>query len=239
MTTNGTLVDAEQNHRWLLDEFVRLLLLQEPSSVLDVGCGAGRLLKSCRAAGVATRGIDRAGPRLDALREEGHDVLEGTAYELPVDDRSVDWVTLRHVPHHLEDPPRAFAEALRVAQTGVIIAEPCYDSTLPTQQAAIAVDAWEKRQHRRGGMYHAEVMDLAALLGALPGSADREFEIEVVRNLRLRDRSVSAFERDAQELLADVPGDHPERAALAKLMALLERTGLTFNGSQCVVLRRR
>jgi len=232
-------LEASENHEWLLGEFVRLLLRQRPDSVLDVGCGAGLLLKACHRNGIETIGVDQPGPRLDALREEGFDVREGTAYSLAFEDRSVDWVTMRHVPHHLEDPARAFAEALRVSREGLIVAEPYFDPSLPSQRTAIALDRWEKGQHRRRGMYHAEVIDLGPLLDLMPEGYESRFRIETQRSLRLRRRSIADFQRDAEALLADLPESRTERDSLAGLLVELEESGLTWNGSLCVCLRRR
>jgi SAM-dependent methyltransferase len=230
---------AEENHEWLLSEFVRLLLQHEPESVLDVGCGAGLLLRNCIQAGIETVGLDQPGPRLDTLRDEGLEVREGSAYALPFDDRSVDWITMRHIPHHLEDPARAVAEGLRVARTGLLIAEPCFDSTLPSQRGGLAVDRWEKRQHRSGGMYHAEYLDLGALIALLPEDSEDRFDIEAHRSLRLRRRSIGDFARAAAELVSDLPWEHAEQDALVQLLGELRHLGLSWNGSLCVALRRR
>lgn len=238
MTVSWIETDAQENHAWLLSEFASLLTRRRPASVLDVGCGAGLLLKKCREAQIEVYGLDQPGPRLEALREEGFCVHEGSAYELPFADQSVDWVTMRHVPHHLEDPARAFAEALRVAKTALFIAEPCFDGTIPSQRGAIALDRWEKRQHRRRGMFHVEVLDMGALLGFMPKGFEEHFHVECQLRLRLRARSVAAFAEDAERLLEGLDADHPERRGLAELLELLERTGLTWNGSSCLTLLR-
>ena len=237
MTRHGIECTAEENHLWSLGRFVQWLIELEPESVLDVGCGSGRLLEQIHAAGITATGLDRAGPKLDELRAKGLEVREGTAYELPFGDRSVDWVTLRHVPHHLEHPARAFAEALRVARTGVLIAEPSFDTSLASQRTAIELDLWEKRQDRRGGMHHAEVYELGALIAMLP--ADNGCEIESRRIFRLRQRSIHEFEQQASARIEDLPSDHPERIALADLLADCADHGLSWNGSLLVAVRRR
>ena len=104
MSMHAEECSAQDNRDWLLGHFATLLHAQEPRSVLDVGCGNGLLMKACLERGVATTGIDLPGPGLDALGADGLDVREGTAAALPFEDGSVDWVTLRHVPHHLEQP---------------------------------------------------------------------------------------------------------------------------------------
>ena len=230
-------IKARENHEWLLNEFVRLLLDREPVSLLDVGCGEGELLKTCRQAGIEAVGLDQPGPRLEALRDEGLEVREGTAYDLPFADGAVDWLTMRHILHHLEDPARAVAEALRVARTGLLLAEPCFDATLPSQRGALAVDRWEKRQHRRGGMYHAESLDLGALVALVPAGFEGRLEIEVHQALRLRGRSVADFEHGAAELVSELAAEHREREALARLLGELAHLGLSWNGSLCVAFR--
>lgn len=239
MEARGIECTAEDNHLWSLGQFVELLAQQSPESVLDVGCGSGRLLQTVHERGVTATGLDQGGPRLDALRAEGLDVLQGSAYELPFDDRAFDWVTLRHVPHHLEHPERAIAEALRVGRTGALIAEPAFDLSLPSQRTAVQLDLWEKRLDRRGGMYHAEVYELGALLDLFPVEAGRDFEFEVRRFMRLRQRSVADFAQQAAERIAGLPDEHAERAALDDLLADCERDGLSWNGSLCVIARRR
>lgn len=231
-------VEAQENHEWLLGEYARGLLCLEPASVLDIGCGSGGLLRAVRNAGVACSGLDQAGPRLDALREEGFEVREGTAYELPFADRSFDWISMRHVPHHLERPGPALAEALRVARRGLWIAEPWFDGSVPSQRSARALDVWEKRQHRRGGMFHAEVLELQQLLQLLPRNQAGLLRVEAHTMLRPRARSVTAFEREAQSLLADLPPGDSEFGAWSELLEELRRTGLSWNGSLCLCVRR-
>lgn len=236
MSHTPATVPASDNHVWLVGEFVELLARQAPASVLDVGCGSGGLLRACAERGISATGIDQAGPRLESLAAEGFDVREGSAYELPLEDGAVDWVSMRHVPHHLEDPGRALAEALRVAKTGLLVAEPHFDASVPSQRAAIALDIWEKRQHRRGGMYHAEVIELGGLLELLPTVG---LTVDAHRHQRLRARDLAEFEADAAEYVTDLPGDHAERAALEALLATLRDTDLTWNGSLCLVVRHR
>lgn len=232
-------LDARANHEWLLGEFLHLLRAQEPQSVLDVGCGAGQLLDFCKTQGIDAVGMDQPGPRLETLLEQGFDVREGGAYELPFADESMDWVTMRHVPHHLKEPARAFEEALRVARSGVLMAEPSFDLSLSSQRGAFALDRWEKRLDREEGMYHAEVLDFGALLAQLPPGLGEHWEVRVQRCLRLAERSIPFFEGRAKMRLAERPADDPEHARLTALLTELGALGLSWNGSLCVCLHRR
>jgi SAM-dependent methyltransferase len=228
--------EGQVNHLWLLQHFVDLLESFKPQSVLDVGCGAGGLLKACSAAGITVQGLDQGSPRLDALVAEGFDVIEGSAYELPLEADSVDWVTLRHVPHHLDKPELALAEALRVSRCGVLCAEPCFDESLACQRSAVALDVWEKQQHRREGMYHAEVLSLGELLALLPQSAANSIKVQVHTHFHPRGRDVTAFEVIARQLVESLPAEHEHQVALNQLLPELHRTGLSWNGSMCLVL---
>jgi ubiquinone/menaquinone biosynthesis C-methylase UbiE len=229
---------TQQNHEWLLGEYLQTFMGFRPESVLDVGCGAGTLLKQLRENGMHVQGLDQAGPRLEQLRADGYDVHEGSAYKLPFDDNSFDWVSMRHVPHHLEQPATAFAEALRVARTGLFLAEPYFDRSVASQRAAICLDKWEKQQHRRRGMFHAEVMDLGTLLGLMPTNDAQEHSTEVFQALRLQSRSVPEFEAEARALLDSLPQDAEQAVALDQLLALLAKDGLSWNGSLCLAILR-
>ncbi len=229
-------ITQEQSHVGLMAGFVELLLRQAPRSVLDVGCGSGGLMRACVERGLTVAGIDRSGERLDALAADGLDVHPGSAYELPFADGAFDWVTLRHVPHHLERPAEALAEAVRVAASGVIIAEPWFDEDSAPGRAGLALDVWEKRQHRRRGMYHAEVYPADALLAMLPTDAARAgAEAHVIPPVGTR--SIPAFLDVARTLLARLSEDDDEAAGLDSLAVQFERDGLEWNGTVCLVVR--
>mgnify|MGYP000854458195 FL=1 len=239
LPSNFATCTARENHEWLIGEYLDRLAKQKPTKVVDVGCGSGMLLKACRARGIEAAGIDSAGPNLDALRESGFEVSEGSAYSLPFGDRSVGWISLRHVPHHLEDPSRAFADLLRVADRGVILAEPHFDLSELSQAGAESLDVWEKRQHRRRGMVHDEVYDLGALLQMMPKGYQRDFHVQALRTLRLRSRDLGKFATEARGLLVGLDPGHEECLALKGLIREIEQTALTWNGSLLVVLTRR
>ncbi|MEM7518257.1 MAG: class I SAM-dependent methyltransferase, partial [Planctomycetota bacterium] len=171
-------VAEPSNHEWLVGRFADRIRPLCPSSILDVGCGSGLLLRTLSLSGAECQGLDQPGPRLESLRDEGYRVLEGSAYDLPFAAGEMEWVTMRHIPHHLEDPRRAFAEALRVASRGVLLAEPWFDLSLPSQMAALEYDRLEKALDRQGGRYHAESMLLSDLLEALPPQAIDSLHVE-------------------------------------------------------------
>ncbi len=145
--------------------FIERVLACRPTSVLDVGAGAGTLVQACRAAGIRALGIEPAGG--------GEGVLRADATHLPAGDESWDWVTLRHVPHHLRRPAEAFAEAWRVARVGLWIAEPCFGrgSLSEGERLGLAADRWLKRLDRRRGVFHADILGSAELAALLPPGA--------------------------------------------------------------------
>ncbi len=102
------------------------------NKVVDVGCGAGELVRFLRRKGADAVGVEcgevmrqRA---LDADPENHHAYVDGVGQDLPFDDQSVDVVifsySLHHVPaDHME---AAVAESYRVLAPGGIlyVAEP-------------------------------------------------------------------------------------------------------------------
>jgi len=228
-----------ENHLWLLERFLEALWAQEPKRVLDVGCGAGRLLRAAATRQVAATGLDQEGPQLAALRADGFAVQDGSAERLPFQDDAFDWVTMRHVPHHLANPARGLAEALRVARTGVLVAEPWFDPALPCQAAALEYDRFEKRQHRRVGRVHGESLVLAELIALIPEGARGAIEVEARQWLRLRPREEGEALDAARALVADLPAEDPEHAALEQLATRIAADGLSWNGSVACLLRWR
>ena len=132
---------------------------------------------------------------------------------------------MRFVPHHLADPPVAFAEAMRVCRSGFLVAEPWFDTSFASQRTALELDGWLKRQHRRDGMVHEEVLDANALVGALPRA---NHDIHVDTSLRLRSRSLDDVGREVTPLRDELPSDHPDRAALAELLDTMEHDGVSW-----------
>jgi ubiquinone/menaquinone biosynthesis C-methylase UbiE len=109
----------------LRDHLVDLIPLN--ASVLDVGCGDGRLAWSIqRARGdVAIRGLDVL------VREQTHiavDHFDGRI--LPYPDRSFDAVMAVDVLHHAEDPTNLLSEAARVSRGVVLIKDHLADPWL-------------------------------------------------------------------------------------------------------------
>jgi SAM-dependent methyltransferase len=96
----------------------RLLeLLPASGSVLDVGCGDGRLARMIEEArpGLGICGIDVLVREKPQIPVETYDGLT-----LPRGDDAVDVILFVDVLHHAEDPRRLLGEASRVARTVVL-----------------------------------------------------------------------------------------------------------------------
>lgn len=93
-------------------------LIPRNVSILDVGCGDGRLAREIVALcpGVAVTGIDTL-PRPGAVI----DVETYDGVRLPFEAETFDFVLFADVLHHTADPGMLLREAARVARRGVLI----------------------------------------------------------------------------------------------------------------------
>jgi SAM-dependent methyltransferase len=87
-----------------------------PRSVLDVGCGDGRIPSLYGAPEVIC--VDSAQASVDAARRRGLDARVADAQELPFDDATFDVVTCNHVLYHVPDRDLALSEFIRVLHPG-------------------------------------------------------------------------------------------------------------------------
>ena len=102
-------------HEDVADRFAR----ERVESVLDVGCGNGRLLDLLRNAGIATVGLDASPTMLKAA--SGPRVF-GDARTLPFPPDTFGGSAALYMLYHLEDPAQAVAECHRVLRPGGLFA---------------------------------------------------------------------------------------------------------------------
>lgn len=152
-------------------EFLARILDGKPSSLLDVGCGDGTLLKAVAGAGnIRVSGLE-PGPESGKVQAQGLEIHSGRAEALPFGDKSFDVVTFQYVTHHLEDMGKSLSEAVRVAKRAVLILDGWYDDTIASQRVAREFDEWAKAIDRETGMIHnpcpapRELVDLLAAAG--------------------------------------------------------------------------
>ncbi len=93
-------------------------LVPEQASLLDVGCGDGRVAREiARRVGAKVRGVDVLVRRETLLPQV--DSFDGVS--LPYDDRQFDIVLLVDVLHHAEKPLELLRDSLRVARQAVLL----------------------------------------------------------------------------------------------------------------------
>ncbi|MCR9243431.1 MAG: class I SAM-dependent methyltransferase [bacterium] len=208
-------------------EFRQLVVAERPASVLDVGCGAGSLLKWFHKAGIAAAGVEVDAGAVERLVESGYDVRRVAGEELPFEDDSFDVVASEFCAHHFADLSRHLTEARRVARRAVWLLDPWYDLSLPSQQRMLRWDSWFKRIDRRLGRVHNEVLSVADFLAAAPDSDPANFEFR--HWLRIVPVALDWFDRESAEHLAQAT---PEEAAeLREIRQATERLGMTDDGA--------
>jgi ubiquinone/menaquinone biosynthesis C-methylase UbiE len=120
---------------WLEDTVDKLagwMKLTPGMTAVDVGCGLGYLgytYWKYFGEGGHYIGIDNDTHLIDEAREASRDwavggkatFRVGDAYELPIDDNSVDWAMCQTLLMHLERPNDALAEMVRIVRPGGLI----------------------------------------------------------------------------------------------------------------------
>jgi ubiquinone/menaquinone biosynthesis C-methylase UbiE len=86
--------------------------------VLEVGCGTGLILGRVATFARSATGVDLSGGMLAKAAERGLDVIQGSATNLPVRDRSVDVAYSFKVLAHVADIEGAMREMARVVRPG-------------------------------------------------------------------------------------------------------------------------
>jgi ubiquinone/menaquinone biosynthesis C-methylase UbiE len=102
-------------------------ILPPSGTVLDVGCGDGRLAADVarQRPGLTISGIDVLVRPVTYIHVQPFD-----GCHVPRSDRSVDVVMLIDVLHHTETPRKLLFEAHRVARWGVVIKDHCREGVL-------------------------------------------------------------------------------------------------------------
>ncbi|MEM7307174.1 MAG: GNAT family N-acetyltransferase [Planctomycetota bacterium] len=207
----------------------------KPETLLDVGCGLGRLLQHLPG-NIRAQGVDGSERRVAEAADSGLAVQRADAVALPFDDGAFDWVVIRHVLHHLDDPGAAVREAWRVARSGVILAEPTTDPSIPSQREMARFDAFTAALMGRNGHVHHPYLGAGELLALVPG------EPQCVETRSYGElTAVPADEARALGEQAAHGGEltDGERSELEAFVGAAGERRLTYNGSVAVFCHRR
>lgn len=96
----------------------------EPGRVAaDLGAGTGFVTEALIDRGLTVIAVDQSPPMLEALRRkfpdrEAVDLRVGDAEQLPIDDAATDYSFANMFLHHVEDPPLAIREMVRIVRPG-------------------------------------------------------------------------------------------------------------------------
>lgn len=90
----------------------------ENLDVLEVGCGTGLVLSRIATFARVAKGVDFSPRMLEKARKRGLDVVEGSATELPFEDRTFDVTCSFKVLAHILDIECALSEMARVTRSG-------------------------------------------------------------------------------------------------------------------------
>jgi SAM-dependent methyltransferase len=207
----------------------------KPASLCDVGCGAGMLLAHAQSLGIAATGIDPDAAKVADASARGLNIRRGSAEALPFPDGAVDLVTFENSLHHVTDIGRALAEAMRVARRAVVIVDPWFDLSIPSQAAGDRYERWMKALDRMTGMVHWDPIPAGAIAAACSRSG-----ITVRHLLQLTPMSNEAFEYHAGR--AQPHRETPAYKAngmdteLSAIRAAFQGTGITEAGALLVTI---
>jgi ubiquinone/menaquinone biosynthesis C-methylase UbiE len=205
------------------------------ASLCDVGCGTGTLLTYARSLGIAATGVEPDAAKVADASALGLDTRAGTAEALPFPDAAFDLVTFENSLHHVTEIGRALAEAMRVARRAVVIVDPWFDLSIPSQTVGDRYERWMKTLDRMTGMVHWDPIPAGEIAADCNGSA-----VTVRHLLQLTPMSNEAFEYFAgraqpHKALAIYKANGMDQE-LTAIRAAFQSTGITEAGALLVTV---
>lgn len=115
-------IEEEPDHDSSTIQLAQYIQKLEPENILEIGCGDGRLYRTLCQAGCDAEytGIEVANYVVERNRRRHTDASwrTGSAYDLPLEDASIDAVFAEFVLEHLVFPVQGLTEMLRVVRPG-------------------------------------------------------------------------------------------------------------------------
>lgn len=207
----------------------------KPGSLCDVGCGSGMLLGYAQSLGIAAAGIEPDPAKVADASGRGLDIRQGTAETLPFPDGAFDLVTFENSLHHVTEIRRALLEAMRVARRAIVVVDPWFDLSIPSQKVGDRYERWLKALDRMTGMVHWDPIAAGEIAAACDGSS-----VTVRHLLQLTPMSTEAFEYFAGR--AQPHKDSPIYKAnamdqeLSAIRLAFQSTGITEAGALLVAV---
>ena len=186
--------------------------LNPSDRAIDLACGPGSVACALASHAAHVIGLDATPAMLDQARTlaKTRDVSnvewrEGSIYSVPFADGAFDAVTCRFAFHHFQDPPKAFAEMVRLAAPGGRIVL-CDGITSDDPEKATAFNEMERLRDPSTVEFRSQAYFRDLYLQAGLGEPD------------IRMFQVSCLAADLVE------GSYPEGGDRPGLLALIERS---------------
>ena len=215
--------------------FRREIAALKPVSLCDVGCGAGTLLTYARSLGIAATGVEPDAAKVADASGQGLDIRAGPAEALPCPDAAFDLVTFENSLHHVTEIGRALAEAMRVARRAVVIVDPWFDLSIPSQAVGDRYERWMKTLDRMTGMVHWDPIPAGEIAADCNGSA-----VTVHHLLQLTPMSNEAFDyfagRAEPHKASAIYKANGMDQELSAIRAAFQSTGITEAGALLVTI---
>ena len=98
-------------------------VVQKGKVAADIGAGTGFITEALVHAGIEVIAVDQSEAMLDAMKKkftgiQGIDYRLGEAVDLPIPSGSVDYAFANMYLHHVEKPPEAILEMVRILKPG-------------------------------------------------------------------------------------------------------------------------